>query len=176
MRPKTQEDEIIRILDANRSDYLTAAEIYDASGCSEIFTHQGTSISKVLYSMRERGIAESETAYVNGRAMLAWKLITQQKTEQTIETMKTSEQVQPDTIETLLNQLKSEIEKVRGGSIESKYKSGQRVIKSGGDYFFTGVITCVFTKLSGQIRYTVENPEGIVHIFSEKQLDACEKV
>lgn len=56
----------------------------------------------------------------------------------------------------------------------AKYKTGTRVIKTGGDYSFTGVVICAFAKLSGQIRYCVENGEGIVHIFSEKQLDGCE--
>ena len=60
--------------------------------------------------------------------------------------------------------------------IDSKYKAGDVVIKSGGDYSFTGVVICAFTKLSGQVRYCVENAEGIVHIFSEKQLDACQKI
>ena len=58
--------------------------------------------------------------------------------------------------------------------IEPKYKEGTRVIKTGGDYSFTGVVICAFYKLSGQVRYCVENAEGIVHIFSEKQLDNCE--
>ena len=64
----------------------------------------------------------------------------------------------------------------RTPQVEGKYKSGDVVIKSGGDYSFTGVVICAFTKLSGQVRYCVENAEGIVHIFSEKQLDACEKI
>lgn len=55
-----------------------------------------------------------------------------------------------------------------------KYEIGTHVIKSGGDYSFIGVVICAFYKLSGQVRYCVENAEGIVHIFSEKQLDGCE--
>jgi hypothetical protein len=43
---------------------------------------------------------------------------------------------------------------------------GRRVIKTGGDYRFSGVVVAVFTKKSGVIRYVVENDEGILHIFS----------
>ena len=49
-------------------------------------------------------------------------------------------------------------------------KEGDKVIKSGGDYTFQGVVVSVFKKLSGQVRIVVENPQGILHIFSEKNL------
>jgi hypothetical protein len=47
---------------------------------------------------------------------------------------------------------------------------GDRVIKAGGDYRFEGQVVSVFRKLGGQIRYVVENDDGILHIFSPAQL------
>lgn len=47
---------------------------------------------------------------------------------------------------------------------------GDRVIKTGGDYVFQGYIVSVFRKVKGQIRYVVENDDGILHIFSPTQL------
>jgi hypothetical protein len=54
--------------------------------------------------------------------------------------------------------------------MEIEFKVGDLVIKSGGDYTFTGVVVSVFSKLSGVTRVVVENPDGIVHIFNAKQL------
>jgi hypothetical protein len=48
---------------------------------------------------------------------------------------------------------------------------GDKVEKLGGDYRFPGVIVAVFNKLSGQIRYVVEDDRGILHIFSRKNLE-----
>lgn len=45
---------------------------------------------------------------------------------------------------------------------------GDKVTKNTGDYVFSGVIVAKFTKLSGVIRFVVENGDGILHIFSEK--------
>ena len=47
---------------------------------------------------------------------------------------------------------------------------GDRVEKTGGDYKFYGVIVAKFTKKSGAIRLVVENDDGILHIYSEKNL------
>ena len=47
---------------------------------------------------------------------------------------------------------------------------GDTVIKDAGDYTFAGVILPSLKKLSGAERYVVENPDGIVHIFSEKNI------
>lgn len=47
---------------------------------------------------------------------------------------------------------------------------GDHVEKTGGDYSFKGTVVSVFEKASGARRVVVENPEGILHIFSEKQL------
>lgn len=47
---------------------------------------------------------------------------------------------------------------------------GDKVEKVGGDYIFDGIVVSVFEKLSGKIRYVVEDDRGILHIFSDKQL------
>ncbi len=47
---------------------------------------------------------------------------------------------------------------------------GDEVSKDSGDYRFEGVVVAVFRKKSGLWRYVVENPEGILHIFSGTQL------
>ena len=59
----------------------------------------------------------------------------------------------------------------QGSTQELKFAFGDKVIKTGGDYTFKGTVTSVFPKLrSKQIRYTVENDEGIVMIFNGRQL------
>jgi hypothetical protein len=50
------------------------------------------------------------------------------------------------------------------------YGLGDEVVKVGGDYAFRGRVVAAFHKLSGKARYVVENQDGILHIFSEKQL------
>ena len=52
-----------------------------------------------------------------------------------------------------------------------KFKVGDKVEKTGGDYYFYGTVMAAFTKESGAERYVVENDEGILHIFSEKNLE-----
>jgi len=47
---------------------------------------------------------------------------------------------------------------------------GDEVEKISGDYRFRGHIVSVFLKRSGQTRYVVENPDGILHIFSRGNL------
>ncbi len=47
---------------------------------------------------------------------------------------------------------------------------GDRVIKVTGDYAFNGIIVSKFNKLNGAERYVAENKEGILFIFSSKQL------
>jgi hypothetical protein len=51
-----------------------------------------------------------------------------------------------------------------------KFRRGQKVVKGGGDYTFRGVVVAAFEKLSGKVRYVVENADGVLHIFSESQL------
>lgn len=55
-----------------------------------------------------------------------------------------------------------------------KYKRGDHVIKTVG-YYFDGFVVSAFTNLKGQSRYAVEmitaNGEGLIHIFSESQLE-----
>jgi len=47
---------------------------------------------------------------------------------------------------------------------------GSRVEKVTGDYRFHGVVVARFQKLDGKVRFVVENEDGILHIFSEKNL------
>lgn len=47
---------------------------------------------------------------------------------------------------------------------------GDKVWKHTGDYTFHGEIRAVLQKLSGKTRVVVENPDGILHIFSPEQL------
>lgn len=49
---------------------------------------------------------------------------------------------------------------------------GSRVKKVVGDYKFEGVVVAVFFKLDKtSYRVVVENADGVLHIFSSKQLD-----
>lgn len=45
---------------------------------------------------------------------------------------------------------------------------GTKVSKVGGDYRFDGTIVAAFTKLSGAVRYAVEDDRGVLHIYSRK--------
>jgi hypothetical protein len=56
-----------------------------------------------------------------------------------------------------------------------EFPIGQYVVKASGDYTFRGDIVAVFQKKSGVWRYVVENPEGILHIFSGVQLSMAIK-
>lgn len=47
---------------------------------------------------------------------------------------------------------------------------GHKVEKTGGDYTFVGIVVARFEKLSGMIRYVVEDDRGILHIYSAKNL------
>lgn len=51
-------------------------------------------------------------------------------------------------------------------------KLGDKVQKLGGDYTFRGVIVADFLKLTGQRRLVVENSDGMLFIFNEKQLQS----
>jgi len=53
----------------------------------------------------------------------------------------------------------------------TKFSVGDSVSKVGGDYRFDGVVRSVFTKASGVIRLVVEDDRGILHIYSEKNLE-----
>lgn len=54
---------------------------------------------------------------------------------------------------------------------EKVFDVGQRVAKVGGDYSFIGTVRTRFTKKSGEIRYAVENEDGVLHIYSGKNLE-----
>jgi len=47
---------------------------------------------------------------------------------------------------------------------------GDKVSKVGGDYRFEGVIVAKFAKLSGVVRFVVEDDRGVLHVYSEKNL------
>ena len=50
------------------------------------------------------------------------------------------------------------------------FSVGDQVSKVGGDYRFDGTVVVVLTKLSGAIRYVVEDDRGVLHIYSAKNL------
>ena len=54
------------------------------------------------------------------------------------------------------------------------FEIGTKVEKIGGDYTFIGIIVSCFPKLSGQIRYVVEDDRGVLHIYSDKVLKLYE--
>ena len=47
---------------------------------------------------------------------------------------------------------------------------GDKVEKISGDYTFVGIIVAKFSKLSGAIRFVVEDDRGVLHVYSEKIL------
>lgn len=52
-----------------------------------------------------------------------------------------------------------------------EFKEGDWVVKLSGDYYFRGEVVAVFQKLNdGPWRYVVQNEDGVLHIFSDKQL------
>ena len=53
---------------------------------------------------------------------------------------------------------------------ESTIKIGDKVKKITGDYKFEGTIVAEFAKIDGKIRYVAENSDGILHIYSAKNL------
>ena len=44
--------------------------------------------------------------------------------------------------------------------MEQQFKIGDKVSKVGGDYKFDGVVVAAFEKLSGVVRYVVEDARG----------------
>jgi len=55
--------------------------------------------------------------------------------------------------------------------MKTKYIIGDRVKKVGGDYTFVGIVVAAFCKQSGAIRYVVEDDRGVLHIYSDKNLE-----
>lgn len=51
------------------------------------------------------------------------------------------------------------------------FNVGDRVEKVTGDYVFRGVVVSVFKKRNGLVRVVVENQDGLLHIFSETNLE-----
>lgn len=54
---------------------------------------------------------------------------------------------------------------------KTKFSIGDYVHKTKGDYYFKGVVVAVFEKKSGRVRYVVENPDGILHIYKGANLE-----
>ena len=58
-----------------------------------------------------------------------------------------------------------------------KFKIGDKVKKVTGDYKFEGYVVSIFSKLpftndvNQRIRIVVENSDGILHIYNEKNLE-----
>lgn len=48
---------------------------------------------------------------------------------------------------------------------------GDKVSKKGGDYRFDGTVVAKFQKLSGAERFVVEDDRGVLHVYSEKNLE-----
>jgi len=71
--------------------------------------------------------------------------------------------------------------------IESKFKLHEMVQKKVGDYTFEGIVIGIMEKvdltrmaktgklyavrLNNKVRYAVQNEQGLIHIFSENQLE-----
>lgn len=53
---------------------------------------------------------------------------------------------------------------------QPKYEVGQSFEKTGGDYYFSGVIVSVFAKKNGVVRYVGENAQGLLFIFNEDSI------
>jgi hypothetical protein len=52
-----------------------------------------------------------------------------------------------------------------------KLQVGDKVKKVGGDYQFNGIIVARFTKLTGKVRFVVEDSRGLLFIFNENGLE-----
>lgn len=53
----------------------------------------------------------------------------------------------------------------------ARFLVGDKVKKVGGDYTFVGVVVARFTKLSGLIRYVVEDDRGVLHVYNDRNLE-----
>lgn len=57
---------------------------------------------------------------------------------------------------------------------EAAFTVGANVEKIGGDYTFAGIVVAAFPKLSGAVRYVVEDDRGVLHVYGDKNLRALE--
>lgn len=53
---------------------------------------------------------------------------------------------------------------------ERDFAAGDHVEKTGGDYCFRGVVVARFVKLTGAVRYVVEDDCGLLFIFNARNL------
>jgi len=51
-----------------------------------------------------------------------------------------------------------------------RFDLGAAVIKESGDYTYQGVVVARFRKISGLIRYVVEDKRGLLFIFNDTSL------
>lgn len=51
-----------------------------------------------------------------------------------------------------------------------KFERGHKFTKTSGDYTFEGTVLCGIEKLSGEIRYAVEDDRGLILIMNERQI------
>lgn len=51
------------------------------------------------------------------------------------------------------------------------FRVGDPVQKVGGDYTFEGWVVAAFTKRSGAVRFVVEDDRGVLHVYSQKNLE-----
>lgn len=58
----------------------------------------------------------------------------------------------------------------RAPTTASEFWLGDNVSKTGGDYRFDGIVVAKFAKLSGIVRYVVEDDRGVLHIYSRANL------
>lgn len=76
-----------------------------------------------------------------------------------------------DRMEAVVEELKAQgYRGVVFGAIKGKGQDVFSLVCTGGDYRFDGTVVAVFPKLSGVVRYVVEDDRGVLHIYSEKNL------
>ena len=50
------------------------------------------------------------------------------------------------------------------------FERGHKFSKTSGDYSFDGTVLCKIEKLSGAVRYAVEDDRGLILIMNEAQI------
>lgn len=53
---------------------------------------------------------------------------------------------------------------------EMQFALGDEIVKTGGDYRFSGVIVSIFRKRDGPVRVVAENSDGLLFIFNPAQI------
>lgn len=60
-------------------------------------------------------------------------------------------------------------------AVTEPFTIGEMVSKVGGDYRFDGRVVSRFYKISGALRYVVEDDRGVLHVYSHKNLRKSER-